>query len=155
VNLLSKLIILFAALATLAGACRKRGDVSCLSPKPPSFDFIVFDPTGKNSADGAPRTFNLVRSDTRTGIDIGYASGQRSVSYWTSSELVSISLEGVKTFYFFHGGSLGDKFIDTLYVDAIPGENCAPPGFRAVRLNGKAGTFEYGIGPNGAFVFRK
>jgi len=72
--------------------------------------------------------------------------------FLSSPDIPRKSLDGEKTFILAWG--LEAKS-DTLFVDLENRPDCLPARYRAVRLNGKNATFEYGIGPNGAFVFRK
>lgn len=138
-------------LAALALACGKRGEEPCQPPAPASFDFVIFDENGRNYAQNLPRAFMLFVEDKKVSLDIGPMPGPRT-AYLRSSALPKRSLAGEKTFLLQWG--LETK-PDTLFVDLVAGAGCDPPRYQAVRLNGKTATFEYGIGPNGAFVFRK
>ena len=144
----SKLLLL---LAPLALACGKRGEEPCQATAPAPFDFVIFDENGRNYAENIPRTFNLWTQQTRSYVRMDFKPGPRA-AYISSVDIPQKSLDGEKTFILAWG--LESK-TDTLFVDLVAGEGCAPPRYQAVRLNGKSATFEYGIGPNGAFVFRK
>lgn len=147
-NTSSKLLLL---LAPLALACGQRGEEPCQPAAPGSFDFVIFDENGRNYAENLPRAFMLFTKDKKSSLDIGPQSGPR-ITFLASANLPKKSLEGERVFLLQWGLEVKP---DTLFVDLVAGEGCAPPRYQAVRLNGKSATFEYGIGPNGAFVFRK